>query len=138
MNNEDYREILAFIRALLRKNDLGAIDERLVSELKGQEGAFFDLRRYLDLLRGEISLGTDTTLSGILRRFRRHVRTESGEEIAGVRMTLTEGDRERLDRQFVDFEPDASFTELAEELKEIIAFLDDDHKNEGRGNREDE
>ena len=138
MNNEDYREILAFIRELLRKSDLGAIDERLVSELKGQEGAFFDLRRYLDLLRGEISLGTDTTLSGILRRFRSHVRTESGEEIAGVRMTLTGGDRDRLDREYIDFEPDSAFTELAAELKEIIALLDDDHKNDSTRNREDE
>jgi hypothetical protein len=138
MQNEDYREILAYIRELLRKNGLGAIDERLVSELKGQEGAFFDLRRYLDLFRGEISLGTDATLSGILRRFRRHVRTQSGEEIAGIRMTLTEGDGERLNRQFIDFEPDASFTELAKELQEIIALLDEDYRNEGRGNSEDE
>jgi hypothetical protein len=138
MNNEDYREILAFIRELLRQNDLGAIDERILSDLKGQEGAFFDLRRYLDLLRGEVSLGSDTTLSGVLRRFRRHVRTDSGEEIAGIRMTLTEGDRERLDREFVDFEPDAAFTELASELKEVIALLDEDHRSEEKRNREDE
>lgn len=138
MNNEDYREILAFIRALLRQNDLGAIDERLISDLKGQDGAFFDLRRYLDLLRGEISLGTDTTLSGILRRFRKHVRTESGDEIAGIRMTLTEGDRERLDREFVNFEPDSAFAELAAELEEIIALLEEDQRNDGIRNREDE
>ena len=131
MNDEDYREIYSYIRSLLKENRLADLDERILSDLKGREGAFFDLREYLHLLRAEIALGSDTSFSRTLRRFRRHVRTENGGDIAGLRLVFTEGDQDRVNQDFVDLVPSAAFTELAQELNQIISMLDNDYESRG-------
>jgi hypothetical protein len=43
MNDEDYRELLWFTRAQIRRLNLGAVDERIISNMRGSEGALGDL-----------------------------------------------------------------------------------------------
>ena len=135
MNDDDYREIFAYIRELLKEHRLADLDERILGDLNGRQGAFSDLRGYLKLLRGEISLGSNTRFSSTLRRFKRYVRTEDGSEIAGLRLKFTDGDQDRVNQEFVDLVPDIAFTKLAAELDEIMKILDDDYKNGDQQNR---
>jgi hypothetical protein len=79
MTNEDYRDILETTRRMLRELGLSGVDERIMSDIHGSEGPFWDLIYYMKHLTEEISLGSDAQLSGVLRRVRQHARTESGE-----------------------------------------------------------
>jgi|GEM_PF-7088429 len=93
MNDKDYRDILEFTRRVLSKAGFAAIDERIMSDMHGSEGAFWDLLYYLKHLTEEVALGSDIHLSTVLRRVRRYVETDSGEQIEGVRVLISEEDR---------------------------------------------
>lgn len=85
MTNDDYKEILQETRKLLMQRGLGGVDERIMSDIHGSEGPFWDLMYYLKHLSEEVSLGADTKLSSVLRRFRHYVGTESGDMVEGIR-----------------------------------------------------
>ena len=84
MNDRDYRELLRFTRDQVASVGLGAIDERIMSNMRGSEGALWDLTFYLKHLREEIQLGSDAEYRETLRRVRAHVETESGGPIQGI------------------------------------------------------
>jgi hypothetical protein len=136
MKDEDYRDILQFTRSALRKAGLGAIDERIMSDIHGSEGPFWDLTYYLKHLTEEIALGSDIHLSNVLRRVRRHAGTESGEPIEGVKVIISDQDRERYNAREIYFAPDPELGELAEELRTLIGQLYEDHRS--GSNREGE
>ncbi len=130
MTNEDYKEILQSTRRMLRKAGLGGIDERIMSDIHGSEGAFWDLIYYLKHLTEEVSLGSDVQLGNVLRRVRRHVRTESGDVIEGVRVTVSSEDRERYDVDHIDFAPSPELGDIAQELRALIDELNEDHRRD--------
>jgi len=127
MTNEDYYEILESTRRMLRKFGLSGVDERIMSDIRGSEGPFWDLIYYLKHLTEEIALGSDAQIAGVLRRVRHNVRTEAGEEILGIRLDLVGEDRERYDMHHIDFAPDPVLGEIAQELRSLIDDLYDDH-----------
>jgi hypothetical protein len=45
MTEQDYRELLRFTRNQVANLGLGAIDERIMSVMRGSEGALWDLWR---------------------------------------------------------------------------------------------
>jgi hypothetical protein len=130
MNDEDYRELLRYTRTQIRRLNLGAIDERIMSNMRGSEGALWDLSFYLKHLREEIQLGSDTEYSETLRRIRRHVRTQTGGPVEGIRIDLSPEDAERYGMRSFDIRPSAELGEIAEELgllmESVIAERDDD------------
>jgi len=137
MKDEDYRDILQFTRRALNKSGLGAIDERIMSDIHGSEGPFWDLTYYLKHLTEEVALGSDIHLSNVLRRVRRHVATDSGELIEGVRVMISDEDRERYGAKEIDFAPDSELGKLAEELRTLIKELYEDHQRESNRRREE-
>jgi hypothetical protein len=134
MNNEDYRDILRSTRQTLLERGLGAVDERIMSDIKASEGAFWDLTYYLKHLTEEVALGSDVQLANVLRRVGRNVRTESGQAIAGVRVEVSEQDRELYDIDHFDLAPNPELGQIAQELQLLIAELQEDHgKDSNRG-----
>jgi hypothetical protein len=92
MNDRDYRELLRFTRDQVVNLGLGAIDERIMTNIRGSEGALWDLTYYLKHLREEIQLGSDAHYSETLRRVRRHVETQAGRPVEGIRIELSPED----------------------------------------------
>ena len=137
MTNKDYHDILASTRSMLKEIGLSAIDERIMTDMRGSDGPFWDLTYYMKHLTDEIALGSDAQLSGVLRRMRQNVRTESGEAIQGIRLDLAGEDRERYDMQHIDFTPDPVLGEIALELRSLIEELHDDHRRNSN-QKEDE
>lgn len=133
MTNKDYQEILQTTRKALIHMGLGGIDERIMSDLRGSDGPFWDLMYYLKHLTEEVSLGADTQLSGVLRRFRRFVGTESGDIVEGVRVIISEEDRRRYEIDHIDFSPSPELGEIANELHALIEELHNDHNSNMRG-----
>jgi hypothetical protein len=43
MTNEDYREILQSTRQMLKQAGLSGVDERIMSDIRGSDGPFWDL-----------------------------------------------------------------------------------------------
>lgn len=128
MTNEEYREILQSTRQMLRQLSLGGIDERIMSDIHGSEGAFWDLIYYLKHMTEEVALGSDTQLGNLLRRVRSNVQTESGHVVEGVRVIVSEEDRERYDVDHIDFTPSAELGEIARELQILIEELNEDYR----------
>ncbi len=137
MNDDDYRELLRFTRAQVRNIGLGAIDERIMSNMRGSDGALWDLTFYLKHLREEVQLGSDAEYRDTLRRVRRHVETESGRPIEGIRIELSPEDAERYGMRSFEITPNAELGAIAAEIGELIESLieeegDGDIEPEGR------
>jgi hypothetical protein len=128
MTNEDYRDILQSAREMLRQAGLSGIDERIMSDIHGSDGPFWDLLYYLKHLTEEVALGSDAQLSNVLRRVRRHVRTESGETVEGIRVTVSDEDRGRYNVDYIDFTPDPQLGEIALQFRALIDELDEDYR----------
>ena len=134
MNDRDYRELLRFTRDQVAALGLGAIDERIMSNMRGSEGGLWDLTFYLKHLREEIQLGSEAEYRETLRRARRYVETESGRPIEGIRIELSPEDAERYGMRYFEITPNAQLGEIAAELGGLIEALiaeEDDHP-EGR------
>jgi hypothetical protein len=121
---------------MLREAGLSGVDERIMSDIHGSEGPFWDLTYYLKHLAEEITLGSDVQLGNVLRRVRSHVRTELGQAVEGVRVTVSGEDRERYGVEQIDFAPNPELGEIAQELRALIHELDEDHR--GDSNRQEE
>jgi len=130
MNDEEYRDILQFTRRALNKAGLSAIDERIMSDIRGSEGAFWDLTYYLKHLTEEVALGSDIHLSNVLRRVRRYVETDTGARIEGVRIVISEEDRERYRAEHIDLAPNPELGRLAQELRTLIEELYEDYRRD--------
>jgi len=128
MTDKDYREILEFARQTLKQAGFGGIDERIMSDMRGPEGPFWDLVYYLKRLTEELALGSDVQQGNVLRRIRRHVETESGQPVEGVRVVMSDEDRKRYDLEYIEFVPNPQFGEIAQELRALINELREDHQ----------
>ena len=127
MTNEDYRELLRATRLQVAELGLRALDERITSNMRGSEGPFWDLLFYLKHLREEIQLGSDTHYRETLRRVRQHVRTDSGEPVAGIRIEFSSEDAERYGLPHLDIAPSQELGTIAAELGELIRALSEDN-----------
>jgi len=128
MTNADYLEVLQYIRQRLRELGFSGIDERIMSNLKGSDGPFWDLTYYLKHLAEEVALGSEGQLGNLLRRVRQNVQTESGDEIKGVRVMLSDEDRERYGEDVLNFTPDPNLDVMADELRSLIHDLGQNHR----------
>src|SRR5260370_546537 len=127
LSEQEYQLLLRQLREILRANGLGAIDERIISDLRGSEGPFYDLVVYLKHLIEEVSLGSDAQLREVLRRIRNAVHTDSEQPIAGVRVELSPEERQRYQIERIEFTPDSEFQQIAQELGEILEDLQGDY-----------
>jgi hypothetical protein len=84
MDDEDYRELLWFPRAQIRRLNLGAVDERIMSNMRGSEGVLWDLTFDLKHLLEEIQPGSDAEYSEPFRRIGRHVQISFAQICSGV------------------------------------------------------
>ena len=107
-----------------------------MANMRGSEGALWDLTFYLKHLREEIQLGSDVEYRETLRRVRRHVETQSGRPIEGIRIELAPEDAERYGMRSFEISPNAELSEIAAELGSLIESLiadeHDDSEPEGR------
>lgn len=120
LSDEQYRDLLQSLRRSLRREELGAVDERIVSQIRGSEGAYYDLVTYLRLLISERSLGADDQLRSVLRRVRESAETESGRPIAGFRIQLTPEESRLYNTDSFDFAPAPDVQESASESPRSI------------------
>jgi hypothetical protein len=126
MNNEDYRAILQDMRRQTSDLGLRAIDERIVSNMRGSEGPFWDLLYYLKHLREEVQLGSDVQYRETLRRIRQHVVTESGAPVEGIRIDFSPEDAARFGVRHIDLAPSRELGSIAEEIAALIEALNND------------
>jgi hypothetical protein len=131
LSEQEYQLLLRQLRGTLRESGLGAVDERIISDLRGSEGPFYDLVVYLKHLIEEVSLGSDAQLREVLRRIRNAVRTESDQPIAGVRVELSPEERQRYEIERIEFTPSSEFQEIAQELSDILEDLQRDYDSRG-------
>jgi hypothetical protein len=128
MNNEDYRAILQDMRRQTADLGLRAIDERIVSNMRGSDGPFWDLLYYLKHLREEVQLGSDVQYRETLRRIRQHVATESGAPVEGIRIDFSPEDADRYGMNHLDFAPSRELGSIAEEVGSLIEALNNDRQ----------
>lgn len=105
-----------------------------MSDIRGSDGALWDLTYYLKHLTEEVSLGSDIQLGDVMRRVRHRVRTESGEPAQGIRVAFSEEDAARYEVDHIDFAPNPELGRIAADLRELIGEIHDDHrrtKNQG-------
>jgi hypothetical protein len=128
MNNEDYRAILQDMRRQTSDLGLRAIDERIVSNMRGSEGPFWDLLYYLKHLREEVQLGSDVQYRETLRRIRQYVATESGVPVEGIRIDFSPEDADRYGVSYLDLTPSRELGSIAEEIGSLIEALNSDRQ----------
>lgn len=128
MNNEDYRSILEDMRRQAGDLGLRAIDERIISNMRGSEGPFWDLLYYLKHLREEVQLGSDVQYRETLRRIRRYVTTESGAPVSGIRIDFSPEDADRYRVSHLDLAPSRELGSIAEEIGALIEALNNDRQ----------
>ena len=132
LSDKEYREILQDLRHLLRREELGAVDERIVAQIRNSEGAYSDLTSYLRLLISEISLGSDDQLRSVLRRVRESAETESGRPIDGFRIQLTADESRLYNTDSFEFAPAPNVQEAASELRAVVEELEMDRRDRDR------
>jgi hypothetical protein len=137
LNDNDYVEILEFLRQLLQENRLGAVDERLVNQLRGSDGPYYALVDYLKLLSAEASLRTDDQLRTVLARFRGVVATESGEPIQGIRVAFSETEGRVFQSDHMDLESDPEAQRLVRVLHQLIDDLNRDRNQQSNAEGEE-
>ncbi|NJD78344.1 MAG: hypothetical protein FIB08_14835 [Candidatus Methanoperedens sp.] len=135
LKDDDYREILKDMRNSLRHAGLGGIDERIISELHGSQGPFYDLVYYLKLLIDEIALGGDEQIKNVLRRVRSSVETDSGHLIDGIEIQLSPEESDRYRTNKLVFGPDPALQEIVTDLRSVIEEIKEDHYNEANPDR---
>ncbi len=129
LDNDEYVEILQYLRRLLRDGGLGSVDERLALNLQASDGPYYDLVFYVKHLIEEISLGSDRQLTAVLRRFRNVVETDSGRPVEGIRVSLTSDEARRYGTETIEFSPDSKLQEIVDELSQL---LDELHRDRNR------
>ena len=132
LSDGQYQDLLQSLRRSLRREELGAVDERIVSQIRGSEGAYYDLVTYLRLLISEMSLGADDQLRSVLRRVRESAETESGQPIGGFRIQLTPEESRLYNTDSFDFAPAPHVQESASELRAVLEELEADWRNRNR------
>jgi len=132
LSEEEYRDLLQDLRRLIRREELGAVDERIASQIQGSEGPYFDLVSYLRLLISEMSLGSDDQLRSVLRRVRESAETESGSPIGGFRIQLTPEESRIYNTDSFDLAPAPNAQEAASELRAVLEELEIDRRNRDR------
>ena len=134
LNKDDYRDILTGMRKALRQAGFGGIDERILTELQGSEGPYYDLIYYLKHLIDEVALGADEQLRNVLRRVRQTVETESGASVEGIEVHLTQEEAERYHTKNIVFGPDPELQEVVALLRSIIEDIQADRNNDNNPN----
>lgn len=129
LSDDDYRDLLNHARTTLRRNGLGALDERVVQANQEPDGPYWDLMSYFRLLIAELSLGSDEQLSTMLRRVRRVSSTESGDPVQGFRLELTPDEARRYNVSQVDFAPSPVVSETVAELQAVLDDLRSDRES---------
>ena len=127
MTDSDYREILGAVRSRLRELGFGMIDERIMSNMRGSDGAFWDLEHYLKNLREEVRLGSDLQFREIMQRANRYIVTETGQPLRGIRIDFAIEEVERYQMRHLDIVPNSEMGWLAEELGNLLSELRIDH-----------
>lgn len=126
MNDNDFTELLQYLRGRLRRAGLGSLDERLLSSnVLSAETPSERLLRYLEMLEVEFSLQTDRSQAQLIERLRRVVATESGEPIQGVEVRFSEVDRELYGADRFDLWPTREMDTLVERLRALRSELGD-------------
>jgi hypothetical protein len=128
MNNDDYRAILQETRRKAADFGLRAIDERIISNMRGSDGPFWDLLYYLKHLREEVQLGSDVQYRETLQRIRQHVVTESGAPVEGIRINFSPEDADRYGMTHLDLAPSRELGSIAEEIDSLIEALNNDRQ----------
>lgn len=126
MNNEDYNELFRFMRTQVVERGFGALDERIISNMRDSNGAFWDLLYYLKHLREEIHLGSDAQYRETLRRMRKYVRTESLNPMVGIKIQLSLEDSERYGVHELEIAPSRELSQISEEIGTLIEALNAD------------
>jgi hypothetical protein len=127
MKNEDYMELLRVTRMQVSQLGLSALDERIMSNMRGSDGPFWDLLFYLNRLREEIQLGSDVQYRETLRRVRLYVQTDSGSPVEGIRIEFSPEDAERYGMRELVITPSLELGRIGEELGTLIEELRSDH-----------
>jgi hypothetical protein len=123
MTDSDYKDIFHTIRHRLRELGFGMIDESIISNMRGSDGAFWDLNHYLKELREQVRLGSDHKYRETMLRTNRYVETESGRPIEGIRVSLSEEERQRYDMPQLDILPSPEMDQIAQDLDKLMKEL---------------
>lgn len=130
LKEEEYQDLFQSMRKTVRGAGLGSIDEKIMTRLKGSEGAFYDLTMYLRFLIEDMSLGSDFQLRTDLHRIREVTETESGHSIEGVRLQFTPEEARLYKTEAIDFVPMRANQKIVEELRSVLEELYFDWENQ--------
>lgn len=124
MDENEFEQLLHFIQRRMREAGLGGLDERIVSELRTEQPPpSVQLDRYLRMLRGELSLGTNDSVRRVLGRLRRIADVDQGGDIDGIDVVMTAGDAEIYGTSVVNLGGLPELDDLLEELGSLAAEL---------------
>lgn len=123
ISRQDADEILRFVRELVRRSPIAAVDEQVI-------GAAFDgdperqLPRYLDALVQSIAARGGFGLPETLRTLNDHVRTDTGQRIGGIEVAFDEERARAFGTHSLVLQSDAPIRELAEALTGVRSLIE--------------
>lgn len=123
MTEEEFGELLEFVRAAVRSQGRADLDELLVGSRRidavmpqGQ------LLAYLEGLRDEIALRADRTTRQMMLRLR-EIRTENDDPILGVTVDIMDEDVAVYGARSIDISGSPELDSVVSDLNELIAQL---------------
>jgi len=124
VNDQEYRDVLEYVRARMVEYGFGALDERIESELRRDPGhSEVQLLQYLQAVETEVRLGGTAIVRTVVDRLADVVITETGDSVDGITIELTEGDADFYGRHRVELVGISELDALAAEISHLRAML---------------
>jgi hypothetical protein len=124
MNANEQTALLQFVRERIRSRGFGDLDDRIM-EARPREPTSIGVPvlEYLEAVRREMILGSDSVLRDVMARFYEHVLAEDGEPPSGIELELTVADRQAYGAERLLLVGSEAVDDLVRELDVVIGDL---------------
>lgn len=124
MTEQEFAEVLQYLQTQVQAHGLGETNDRILTDIRIEPGRPSDqLVRYIDALVTELRLRDGAAVQRIVERANEFVRTESGRPIDGVRIVLSDADRDTFGRDTVDLGDGQDHSALIRRLEQLRGDL---------------
>lgn len=124
MRESEFEELLRFIQERMRETGLGAVNERIVFDVRQEPRRASELvDEYLRALESEWYLGSAESSRAVLGRLREVASTEDGGEITGIELELSPADRDLFGQESIDLFVAPERQALVDDLRSLRGAL---------------
>ncbi len=127
MEEPEFEEILSYVQRRMNELGFAGLNARIVDDVRSNRDAVTpsaQLLDYLGRLRVETTLGSDAAVRQVIRAFQAVAQTESGAQIDGVSVVVSDADQQIFGLgPVVDLGNRANLEEVITELGGLINGL---------------